>query len=148
MNHHLHPECFLDENEPSSLTLCVLRATSQVLLFPVHCQVRALQLELSTELKMSKENKSSTEVESSKELNLSYTIVNLYIPGVTNTQQHPAASPWFWVFFQLQVPHYHGNQLLVCQAWPWPSTEGICPCYTCLEPDREQATSGSCLKLN
>lgn len=42
--------------------------------------------QLSTELKVSKKNRSSTEVESFKELNLSYTI-NLYIPGMTNSQQ-------------------------------------------------------------
>lgn len=81
------------------MSLCVLRATSQVLLFPVHCQVRALQMELNTESRMFKENKSSTEVESFKELNLSYTIINLYIPGMTNTQQHPAAMPMVWGVF-------------------------------------------------
>lgn len=85
MNHQ-HPECLLEENEPSS-TLYLLGATSQVLLFPAHCQARAPRMELSTESKMSKGNKSSTEVESFKELNLSYTIINLYIPGMTNTQQ-------------------------------------------------------------
>lgn len=40
------------------------------------------------------------------------------------------------------------NQLLLCQAWPWPSAEVICPCYTCLEPDTQQATAGSRLKLD
>lgn len=64
------------------ITLCLLRATSQILLSTVHCQGRALH----TELKGSEKNRSSTEVESFKELNLSYTI-NLYIPGMTNTQQ-------------------------------------------------------------
>lgn len=72
------------------ITLCLCRATSQILLSTVHCQGRALHVELSTELKGSKKNRSSTEVESFKELNLSYTI-NLYIPGMTNTQQQVLA---------------------------------------------------------
>lgn len=97
-------------------------------------------MELSTELKVSKKNRSSTEVESFEELNLSYTI-NLYIPAMTNTQQqvHDLGCFSSW--------RYHTAMGISSCVPGLALAEVICPCYTCLEPDKNNQPVAHVLNL-
>lgn len=85
-------------------------------------------------------NRSSTEVGSFKELNLSYTF-NLYIPGMTNSQQQVHA---LGSFSSCRCHSAMGIQPLLCQ--PWPSAD-----LSLLHLPgawQRKATTGSCLKLD
>lgn len=92
------------------------------------------------ESKVSEKNRSSTEVGSFKELNLSYTF-NLYIPGMTNSQQQVHA---LGSFSSCRCHSAMGIQPLLCQ--PWPSAD-----LSLLHLPgawQRKATTGSCLKLD
>lgn len=104
------------------------------------------------------ENKSyhrSTEVEGFEELNLSYTIISLYIPSTINNPKSLSASVSFLhlgIFSAAlqQVPTATEICSLSRRALTWPFTEVTCPCYYIHEVqghDWEWTTGGCSMHL-